>query len=234
MGVTTTGLNKAVTSGLTSTSYPYIGVGTGSATFVVGLTDMGTEIDADRQAVLDATGIGAMADIRDYLTNAQGNGTLTEVGLWTASSGGTLLAYSEFVSSIVKTSSRPMLINYIMAFKNAAVTAGLTWAGLAAARASGFTNAAFPYVATHATALSAFTPFIEDAGTETERVACTWGISGAAATGSGTIVAATSTVAALSLWSASTGGTLLGYTPYTSGVAGQHVVKFIATASNAS
>lgn len=226
---TTTGLNKIAAGGMTATQFPYIGIGSGTATPAEALAAMGTE--TLRQAVTDVTGIGIQANHRDYLTNSQANATLSEVGHWTASSGGTLLAYQLFTTPIVKSSSRPMIVNSVMVLKNLDSAPGLTWAGLAAARAGGFTNTSMPYIASYASAVT-FDPFMDTLSGEVERVACTWGISGAVATGSGTIVAATSTVGAIALWSASSGGTLLGYTAFSGGNAAHHTIKFVCTVAN--
>lgn len=228
---TSAGLNAIAVGGLTSTQFPFAGVGTGSATFALGLAAMGTE--TYRQAIDSATAAGGMTRIVNYLSNSEGIATLTETGLWTLVSGGTLLSYNAFVSSIVKSGSKSLVSDTVLVVKNAESLAALTGEGIRRLRAGGFTNTQFPYIAA-GSGTATFNKTMTAMGTELAREATTWSISGAVATVKGTFAAGTGTGtwSEFGLWSASSGGTLLGYmlldTPYVkaAGVGRKAVMAF--------
>jgi hypothetical protein len=105
----------------TSSAYPtHFAVGTGTTAAAAGQTAMGAE--TFRDAITQRITSAKQLVIRYYLSSLSANGgTLAEVGLFTASSGGTMFARAKLATSIVKTSS---------------ITATFTWTiGLAAVEA---------------------------------------------------------------------------------------------------
>lgn len=170
---TTAGLTRILNYGLSATGFPYIAVGTGSATFALALNAMGSE--SLRLAILDSVGVpnGGMANQRLFLQNSQAVATLTEAGGWDASSNGNLLWYKTFAKSFVKTDDESMIINTIAAIHNLNdSTACLTSSGLAALRGGGVTGTTFPYIAVCSDTLT-FDPTMTDTGTELARGATT-------------------------------------------------------------
>lgn len=214
--LTTAGLTAAVAGGLTATKFPYVALGTGSATFALNLNAMGSELAGSRVAITSLTGIGAQVNVLDYLSNNQGIGTLTEIGLWDAASNGNLLAYKMFDTALAKTAARPMLANFVMELRNlhARGKASLTAAGLVALRTGGFTVAKFPYIAVgNGTKPQAFKPSLTTMANEIARVGTAITLSTVTATVKGTFGAGvgTGTWTEIGLWDASSGGNLLAY-----------------------
>lgn len=234
--LTSAGLNAAATSGITQTSFDYVGIGTGSATFALGLAAMGTEIAAARQAPSEVVNMGQVVVFRDYLSNAQAAGTLTEMGLWSANPGGTLLAYKKFTTAVVKSDDRPLICNFIINARNLAGTEALTASGMAAFVSTGFTTGAFPYIAVGNGTLQEFKPSMTAMGNELQRVATAVAIAGAAATftGSGFTAnpASPNSWTEVALWDASSGGNMLAYMAL-SGTVGHTKAKMTFTLANA-
>jgi hypothetical protein len=85
----------------------HMGVGTGSAAVVAGNTTLGTEID--RNALITSGGTVSTNTIEyEAVWNAgDGTGSLTEAGLFSASSSGTMLARTVF--SVVNKSASDIL-----------------------------------------------------------------------------------------------------------------------------
>lgn len=214
--LTTAGLTAVAAGGLTAVKFPYIALGTGSATFSLALNAMGSELAGSRVAITSLTGIGAQVNVLDYLSNNQGIGTLTEVGLWDAAAAGNLLAYKKFDTSVTKTAARPMLANFIMEIRNLHTSgkAALTAAGLVALRGGGFTTAAFPYIAVgNGAKPKSFRPSLTAMSNEIARVATAITLSTVTAAVKGTFGAGvgTGTWTEIGLWDASSGGNLLAY-----------------------
>lgn len=104
--LTSLGLNARQTDGYTD--FLYLAVGTGSQTEAVGLTALATELV--RVAIGARTVAGAVLTLEALLTNAQGNGDLTEWGIFDASSGGNMLAYGTWSTAQTKTSSQGAIL----------------------------------------------------------------------------------------------------------------------------
>ncbi len=233
--LTTAGLARLAANGLTSTCFSHIAVGTGAATFALGMVAMGAELK--RKAVADVTTPGSNMNARMFLSNNEGVGTLTEAGLWDALAAGNLLAYYQFVTSEVKASTAQMLVNFIVPVRNLKTAPILTAGGLAAFAAHGFTQAAFPFIGV-GTGRQQFRASLVAMQTELVRVATSVAIVGAVATYSGTFATAASNGAwtEVGLWSAASGGTLLAYisqaTPYYTKTGGSHVCPLALTLAN--
>jgi hypothetical protein len=97
-------------------NFTYLGVGTGSASFSLGMTAMGTELV---RVALSVSLSSSALTMTAYLNSAQANGTLTEYGMWDAASGGNLLLYGTWPTAKVKDSSEAMLISETVTLANA-------------------------------------------------------------------------------------------------------------------
>lgn len=109
--VTTSGLTNilkmsgGVSGGLTQ---GYLEVGTGTLTPTVATTALTTPLSP--RATLVNSVSGNVMTLEAFFTNSQGNGTLTEWGIFSASSGGTLLACGIFSPSVTKTSADTLAV----------------------------------------------------------------------------------------------------------------------------
>ena len=115
MALTNAGLEHRQRYGITDTLY--MAVGTGTATFDLAMTAMGTELT--RVTITSTTVVGAMIIFAALFTNNQGNGSLTEWGVWDASSGGNLLAYGTFASAVTKANTDAMVLRLTDTIANA-------------------------------------------------------------------------------------------------------------------
>lgn len=104
--LTTAGLAALLTNG--DDTFTHFAVGTGTTTPTLSDTALAAEID--RVAVTAKVVSANELEVQAFLTNGDGNGTLTEYGLYTAASGGTLLARGLFSTALVKTSQAPAVI----------------------------------------------------------------------------------------------------------------------------
>lgn len=108
--LTSAGLNKRQTSGVSDFSYLAVGTGAQVATEpdVLSLTELDTELD--RSVISTKTVVGATVSLTALFTNNQANGVLTEWGVFDAATGGNLLAYGLISPSQTKTSSQGLLL----------------------------------------------------------------------------------------------------------------------------
>lgn len=104
--LTTAGLTALLTNG--DDQFTHFAVGTGTTTPTVSDTALATEID--RVALTAKVINNNELEVQAFLTNADGNGTLTEYGLWTAATGGTLLARGLFTTAVSKNAQAPAVI----------------------------------------------------------------------------------------------------------------------------
>lgn len=86
----------------------YLEVGTGTLTPALGTTALTTP-SSPRVALTNSVS-GVAGTLEGFFTNAQVNGTLTEWGIWTAITGGTLLVCGNFSPSVVKTSANTLTV----------------------------------------------------------------------------------------------------------------------------
>ena len=109
--VTSVGLREmaqlagAVAGGLTMT---HLEVGTGALTPAAGTTALVTA-SSPRVATTN-TESGGVLTLEGFFTNSQVNGTLTEWALYSALTGGTLLACGTFTPSVVKSASDTLTV----------------------------------------------------------------------------------------------------------------------------
>ncbi len=209
---TSAGLNAILDGGLTAVQFPYIGIGTGEATFSLSLNAMGNE--TYRAAILDSLVVpsGVLANQRLALDNTNGNGTLKEIGAFDAAAAGNLLRYKTFHKSLVKTDDEDAMFNMLAAIRNGTTTPCLTWKGLAAMAAGGVTTTTFPYISVHDQTI-VFVPTMTEmpASSELARGATSVAIVAAVATISRTfgVGVGTGTWKSVAVWDASSGGNLL-------------------------
>ena len=91
-------------AGLSSSYATHLAIGTGTTAVSAAQTTLATEIFRD--ALTSATTTSKAATLKYYLAAGSANGnTLSEIGLFTASSGGTMIARALLASPIVKTAS---------------------------------------------------------------------------------------------------------------------------------
>ena len=116
MALTQAGLQARQLTG--TATFLYVAVGTGTqAGDASAQTALHTELV--RVAISSVSVVGGLASLAALLTNSQGNGTLTEVGIYTASTGGTLLEYQLITPSIVKTSDLGRILRFAQTLANA-------------------------------------------------------------------------------------------------------------------
>jgi len=91
-------------AGLSSAYATHLAVGTGTTAVSAAQTTLATEVFRD--ALTNATASSKAATLKYYLAAGSANGnTLREIGLFTASTGGTMIARALLASPIVKTAS---------------------------------------------------------------------------------------------------------------------------------
>lgn len=117
--VTTNGLNNIVkqTLGISGgLEQLYFEVGTGTLTPALGTTALTTALSP--RVALTNTQSGGVGTLEAFFTNSQVNGTLTEWAIYSALTGGTLLACGNFSPSVVKTSSQTLTVTVTETFAN--------------------------------------------------------------------------------------------------------------------
>jgi hypothetical protein len=102
-----------------STALPsHIAVGTG--TTAVSLTDTAMESEVERNAFTTKTSSSGVATFKAFFSKSDANGsTLTEVGLFDQSSGGTMFCHAILGVPVVKTSSDSVIISWTLTFADA-------------------------------------------------------------------------------------------------------------------
>jgi hypothetical protein len=86
----------------------YLEVGTGALTPSASTTALTTPL-SPRVATTNSV-TGSALTVEGFFTNSQANGTLTECALWTAITGGTLIASAQISPSLVKSTSNVLTI----------------------------------------------------------------------------------------------------------------------------
>lgn len=112
--LTSTGLNKRQDTG--RASFTHVAVGTNAQTPTEALTSMGSEL-VRKAATVSLS--GAVITITVFVNSNEGNGTWTEWAIWDALSGGNMLAYGTFDTSIVKISTEGQLFTIQDTLSNA-------------------------------------------------------------------------------------------------------------------
>ena len=116
MALTQAGLTARQSTG--TATFLYLAVGTGvQAGAAADQTALHTELV--RVAISSVSVVGGLATLSALLTNSQGNGTLTELGIYTASSGGTLLTYQLITPAIIKTADLGRILRIAQTLANA-------------------------------------------------------------------------------------------------------------------
>lgn len=211
--LTNAGLNKLLTTGLTQAGFPYVIFGTGTQAFSAGLTGVAAELLRKASTLTMAEMMGAL---RAYLTNSEGNATLSEIGLSTSSAAGTLLGYDALEVAHVKDSSVPFTTNWVQSLQNRKKVGFFTAYGLKAIAAGGATAVTLPYFGVGAGAVT-FHEWMTDPGAELARVAVdSVAISGADVVITATFPAGTGTGTwgSARIWDAAANGNLLAYVKY--------------------
>lgn len=88
----------------------YVAVGTGGTAPAAGDTALQTEVG--RKLANTITRSAAVITVKTHFGLPDGNGTLAEVGILNASTGGTLFARDAVSPAVVKDSSKEMLVEY--------------------------------------------------------------------------------------------------------------------------
>lgn len=112
--LTDIGVNKLMDDG--KADFAYMAVGTGIQVFNVNLTALVTE---NVRVAISPSVAGTVLTVSGFLNNTQGNATLTECGLFDAASSGNMLAYGTFATSVVKDSSKGLIIDATVTGQNA-------------------------------------------------------------------------------------------------------------------
>lgn len=112
--LTNAGLTALLTNG--DDTFLYFAVGTGTTTPTAADTALAAELV--RVAVTASVISANELEIQAFLTNSQGNGTLTEYGIWTAAAAGTLLARGLFTTALTKSSQAPAVIVVTLTLAN--------------------------------------------------------------------------------------------------------------------
>lgn len=99
------------------TQFTHLAVGTGTQTEAESVTALATELDRIAIGGYDPTDFTLLYET--LFSNAEGVGTITEMGFYDASSGGNLLAYHVFASAIVKAANEALLISVSEVLANA-------------------------------------------------------------------------------------------------------------------
>lgn len=225
--LTTAGLAKLATDGVSADRFPSLSLGTGSQDFSLALAALAALLETD-----DTTGLlryGNSADIQTYLGNADANDTLTEVGLLTEE--GTLALYDTFLNPVEKNAAQSFLMHVAMTLHNADSGACLTGAGLTAAMEGGFTVDSFPYFGV-GSGSKPFKASLAAVGNEIQRVPTAGvSVSGSTVTIDGYFLQSqgNGTWTELFGWDASTGGNLLWYMPLSPSVIKDSSVAKVAT-----
>lgn len=117
--VPTVGLTALATTFLSTGTYIAVG-DSATAPYLAGTT-MGSELD--RNAITTSAVSGATVTFESFFTTTEPSATLTktirEIGLFTASSSGTLLVHAQPVLPVEKTVNKTMLVTISVTFANA-------------------------------------------------------------------------------------------------------------------
>ena len=97
--------------GANTTSFTYCRVGTGTSTPLAGDTDMGTILSTG-VIISSRYRAGVVAYFDTFFSTTANNGTWTETGIATASTGGELLCRRKFTSSFVKATTNTALVSW--------------------------------------------------------------------------------------------------------------------------
>jgi len=117
--VTTLGLTALANqwTGLSSpTTMTHIAVGSGTTTPALSDTDIGTQIGCvspDTKSVSEG-----VITVEHYYGTTEGNGTIAEVGLLSASSGGILHVHGQPAAAVTKTTNKTMRITVTITLAN--------------------------------------------------------------------------------------------------------------------
>ena len=117
--ITNNGLNAAVSQWLnvgSTTNMTHLAVGSGTTTPAVTDTAMQTEIlrvAPDTKSVSDN-----VITIEHYYGTTEGNGTIAEVGVLSASSGGVLHMHGQPAAAITKTTNKTMRVTVTITLDN--------------------------------------------------------------------------------------------------------------------
>ena len=102
----------------TSAFPSHIGVGTSATAAAVTDTALGAEVD--RNAILADFASGGVATFKSYFSQSEANGsTLAEVGMFDASTSGTLMCRSILSVTVAKTSSISLNITWTLTLADA-------------------------------------------------------------------------------------------------------------------
>jgi len=117
--ITTNGLTALANqwTGLASpTTMTHLAVGSGTTTPLVGDSAMETEIV---RVSPDTKSVAAnVITVEHYYGTTEGNGTIAEVGLLSASSGGVLHVHGQPAASVTKTTNKTMRITVTITLNN--------------------------------------------------------------------------------------------------------------------
>jgi hypothetical protein len=107
MALTAAGLHARQDTGVAT--FLYLAVGTGSQT---GNDEDQTAlaIEIDRVAITATNVVGALASFAALLTSGEGNGTLTELGIFDAAVAGNLLTYQHISPALTKAATSGMIL----------------------------------------------------------------------------------------------------------------------------
>tara|TARA_R110000824_G_scaffold117058_3_gene268833 strand:- start:730 stop:1104 length:375 start_codon:yes stop_codon:yes gene_type:complete len=117
--ITDNGLNAAVSKWLnvgSTTNMTHLSVGSGETTPLVTDTDMQTQIvrvAPDTKTVADN-----VITLEHYYGTTEGNGTIREVGVLSASSGGVLHMHGQPAAAITKTTNKTMRVTVTITLDN--------------------------------------------------------------------------------------------------------------------
>ena len=117
--ITNNGLNAAVSQWLDvggTTNMTHLSVGSGTTTPLVTDTDMETQIvrvAPDTKSVADN-----IITLEHYYGTTEGNGTIAEVGVLSASSGGVLHMHGQPAAAVTKTTNKTMRVTVTITLDN--------------------------------------------------------------------------------------------------------------------
>ncbi len=117
--ITNNGLNAAVSQWLnvgSTTNMTHLSVGSGTTTPAVTDTAMQTEIV--RVAPDTKTASDNIITLEHYYGTTEGNGTIAEVGVLSASSGGVLHMHGQPAAAVTKTTNKTMRVTVTITLDN--------------------------------------------------------------------------------------------------------------------
>ena len=119
--ITNNGLNAAVSQWLnvgSTTNMTHLAIGEGTTVPAVTDTQMEDEITSSRVAPDTKTASDNVITLENYYGTTEGNGTIAEVGVLSASSGGVLHMHGQPAAAITKTTNKTMRVTVTITLDN--------------------------------------------------------------------------------------------------------------------